>query len=225
MLQTRLLVDARYLIQKLSGLKNVGAPTAMLELVVSEKSLKAPPPASPTPVPVVSAPSRFKGMLGRAESLRKATLPSTPAQPPVPDVIEKAVPLPSSPSPPAVASVVPTPPPQSATTQPTPTAGATEDSPTPPHLEHPLDPGTRPQSGAVNPELGGNTEDVNGTTTQNESPDQSQSSDRPQPLELQEPPITTADMPKSPPPPPTPAKEPVQEAENGNVTSQTEETN
>ncbi|KAH9950264.1 Vps54-domain-containing protein [Amylocystis lapponica] len=87
----RLLADARYLHQKLATLKNVGTPTAMLETVVSEKSVlrKAPPPVAP-------ATQRFKGMLARAESLnlngRKATLPP----PPTPN-LEKALPLPTPP--------------------------------------------------------------------------------------------------------------------------------
>ena len=210
----------------------MAAPTAMLELVVSEKSLKPPP--SPTPAPVVaSAPSRFKGMLGRADSLRKATLP-TPAvqpQPTVPEVVEKVVP-PSSPTPPVVASVTPTSSPQLQSTQPTPPAGATESSTSPPRLEHPLDQGTPAQLGAtIVPEPGliaNNNESVNGTTSQNESPDQRQSSDggdHPQPLELQvPPPSVTVDVPKSPPPPPTPEKDRGYGAENGNVTGQTEET-
>ncbi|KAI0950065.1 hypothetical protein AcV7_008644 [Taiwanofungus camphoratus] len=91
----RLLADARYLHQKLAALKNVGAPTAMLETVVSEKSVarKAPPPAT----------QRIKGILGRADSIgltgRKVSTPT-----PTPNM-EKALP---SPAPPPV-TTTPTP--------------------------------------------------------------------------------------------------------------------
>ncbi|KAH8106877.1 Vps54-domain-containing protein [Cristinia sonorae] len=57
----RLLADAKYLLQKLTGLKNVGAPTAMLEIVVSEKRVvrsvaaQLPPQGRPTsPLPPTS---------------------------------------------------------------------------------------------------------------------------------------------------------------------------
>ncbi|KAI0748630.1 Vps54-like protein-domain-containing protein [Daedaleopsis nitida] len=40
----RLLADARYLQEKLTGLKNVNAPTAMLETIVSEKRIAIPQP-------------------------------------------------------------------------------------------------------------------------------------------------------------------------------------
>ncbi|KAF9484684.1 Vps54-domain-containing protein [Pholiota conissans] len=45
--KTRLLADARYLHQKLSALRNVGAPTGMLETVVAEKSIPRAPGSSP----------------------------------------------------------------------------------------------------------------------------------------------------------------------------------
>ncbi|KAI0647540.1 Vps54-domain-containing protein [Trametes meyenii] len=105
----RLLKDARYLQEKLTGLKNVAAPTAMLETVVSEKPVASKPPApaqaQPQPLPqshpaVQPAihPGRFRGMLQRASTLngRHATAPAsttTAATPTagVPDV-EKALP-------------------------------------------------------------------------------------------------------------------------------------
>ncbi|KAH9848897.1 Vps54-like protein-domain-containing protein [Lenzites betulinus] len=115
----RLLVDARYLQEKLTGLKNVAAPTAMLETVVSEKSvanrLAQPQPAgAPAPAPQtqqqqpaappVTNTGRFRGILQRASTLngRHTTTPApSPAQAPAPDV-EKALPPPAviaSPSP------------------------------------------------------------------------------------------------------------------------------
>ncbi|TCD63552.1 hypothetical protein EIP91_005298 [Steccherinum ochraceum] len=130
----RLQADAKFLLQKLTGLKNVGAPTAMLEIVVSEKrvALGNPPPsathptsptplASPTPqTPATAtaatpsaATSRFKAMLGRATSVKKQTIPApapaaVPALPSVPD-FEKALPLPS-PVPTPALTVSPSPP-------------------------------------------------------------------------------------------------------------------
>ncbi|OBZ75271.1 Vacuolar protein sorting-associated protein 54, chloroplastic [Grifola frondosa] len=82
----RLLADARFLHEKLAALKNVAAPTAMLETVVSEKPLAIVVPL-PAPVPHQG---RLKGMLHRAGTLngRKATLP-----PPPPNT-EKALPPP-----------------------------------------------------------------------------------------------------------------------------------
>ncbi|OSD08356.1 Vps54-domain-containing protein [Trametes coccinea BRFM310] len=75
----RLLADARYLQEKLTGLKNVNGPTAMLETVVSEKPVvnkqqeQQPPSASPpvaqSPVQSAINPGRFRGMLQRASTL------------------------------------------------------------------------------------------------------------------------------------------------------------
>ncbi|EIW51753.1 Vps54-domain-containing protein [Trametes versicolor FP-101664 SS1] len=110
----RLITDARYLQEKLTGLKNVAAPTAMLETVVSEKSVanrQAQQPAQPASAPqqpaVQSAlnAGRFRGMLQRAGTLngRHATAPPTSSTPPpalAPNV-EKALPpaVVASPSP------------------------------------------------------------------------------------------------------------------------------
>jgi len=106
----RLLADAKYLHQKLTGLKNVGAPTAMLELVVSEKSVarKAPPPV-PVHQPPTTTQSRFKNMLHRADStnVKRAPTPTPTSPNPVPDY-EKTLPLPTS-DPPAVVSITPSP--------------------------------------------------------------------------------------------------------------------
>ncbi|KAH9928538.1 Vps54-like protein-domain-containing protein [Epithele typhae] len=77
----RMLADARYLQEKLTGLKNVTAPTAMLETIVSEKSVvvrqPAPAPQQPAQPTVPQPQSRFKGMLARAGTLngRKPSLP------------------------------------------------------------------------------------------------------------------------------------------------------
>ncbi|KAI9061503.1 Vps54-domain-containing protein [Trametes sanguinea] len=75
----RLLADARYLQEKLTGLKNVNGPTAMLETVVSEKPVvnkqheqqppSASPPAAQSPVQSAINPGRFRGMLQRASTL------------------------------------------------------------------------------------------------------------------------------------------------------------
>lgn len=91
----RLLADARYLHQKLTGLKNVGAPTAMLEIIVSEKPIARPtPPPAPASAP---AAQRIKGILSRSDSKRSSLLFSS---------LEKALP---SPTPPPVATATPTP--------------------------------------------------------------------------------------------------------------------
>ncbi|KAI0723740.1 Vps54-domain-containing protein [Cerioporus squamosus] len=99
----RLLADARYLQEKLTGLKNVAAPTAMLEIVVSEKSIavqQGPPQPTPQPQHAPQA-NRFRGMLARAGTLngRHSTMPAPADSKLVPN-IEKALPLPfSTPSP------------------------------------------------------------------------------------------------------------------------------
>ncbi|KAI0780435.1 Vps54-domain-containing protein [Trametes elegans] len=106
----RLLADARYLQEKLTGLKNVAAPTAMLETVVSEKPVvnNQHRPSSPQPPPQTAPqpaihPSRFRGMLQRAATLngRHHTAPQTtspPASTPGPNM-EKALPQPWAPRP------------------------------------------------------------------------------------------------------------------------------
>ncbi|KAI0341623.1 Vps54-domain-containing protein [Trametopsis cervina] len=121
----RLLGDARFLHEKLSGLKNVRAPTAMLEIVVQEKRIEQPgqpQPLSPQPqlhrqesisTPPPSTTSRFAHMFSRAAPPRASTLlaPSTPL--PSADV-DKALPIASpSPEPPNAlsdAGASPTPP-------------------------------------------------------------------------------------------------------------------
>ncbi len=135
----RLLADARYLHSKLTGLNNVGAPTAMLEIVVSEKSIarKLPPP---TPASVATPTSRFKGMLARADSLH---LKRTPAPPPVPEY-EKVLP-PASTSPSPVVSVTPSPVPVDVKSPPIET-GTLPSSPKPPHLPPP------PEANATRPD-------------------------------------------------------------------------
>ena len=105
MCMPRLLADARFLQEKLAGLKNVTAPTAMLETIVSEKPVtpkpspprqvqaqQQPPVAAPVIAPATSG-GRFKGMLARASTLngRKASLPAVVAN------TEKALPPPSAP--------------------------------------------------------------------------------------------------------------------------------
>ncbi|KII89130.1 hypothetical protein PLICRDRAFT_40765 [Plicaturopsis crispa FD-325 SS-3] len=88
----RLLADAKYLHQKLSALKNVGAPSTMLETVIAEKRIAGQPgkpaPAS-APAPGTSANQRIKGMLSRKAS----TLSEKPP-------VEKALPspIPAAPS-------------------------------------------------------------------------------------------------------------------------------
>jgi len=84
----RLLVDAKFLHQKFSALKNVGNPSTMLETVISERVLvRQPTPLNPKP----SAPSaneRIKGILSRKDThasvdkalpIPKPSLPSTPS--------------------------------------------------------------------------------------------------------------------------------------------------
>lgn len=107
----RLLMDAQFLHQKLSALKNVGAPTTMLETVISEKSVasKEPPPPpvqSPVPPPVQTQAQRFKGMLGRANSLNfKSPMFSANLEKALPALSAAALPPPPTivtPTPPAV---------------------------------------------------------------------------------------------------------------------------
>ncbi|CAL1705267.1 unnamed protein product [Somion occarium] len=204
----RLLADARYLIQKLSGLKNVGAPTAMLEIIISEKSIarKAPPPNSPA---LVSTPSRLKGMLGRADSLRKA--PATPmpqSQPQYVPEVEKAVPLPTSPTPLIVSSISPSPSPQ-----PPSLAAMTVNSTFSPPPANVLDQGTSPGINAIVPDHGNN---VNGTEVHDQSSEQIE---LPKPLDIKEHANLATSRPDSP-PPPTPEKDPSQH--NGIITGQPE---
>ncbi len=100
----RLLADARFLREKLTGLKNVAAPTAMLENVVSEKPISVQqnlPQPTPQHQPVPHA-GRFRGMLARTGTLngRHSTMPA-PADTKLPLAnVEKALPPPfSTPSP------------------------------------------------------------------------------------------------------------------------------
>ncbi|KAG6830755.1 hypothetical protein H0H92_014836 [Tricholoma furcatifolium] len=105
--KTRLLADAKYLHQKLSGLKNVAAPSGMLMTVISEKRIGNAPPSplpvlspkmSPVPTPMrsstislgASANQRLKGLLSGKSStfekalptpMRSASLLSPPAAP------------------------------------------------------------------------------------------------------------------------------------------------
>ena len=79
-----MLADARYLHGKVAALKNVGAPSAMLETVIGEKRVLAPAPAAPAPA--LSANDRIKSMLTRRDSAlfgggKEKALP-TPAQTP-----------------------------------------------------------------------------------------------------------------------------------------------
>jgi len=86
----RLLADAKYLHQKLSGLKNVGAPSGMLETVIAELSISRTPTsatgprpaAAPIPVRMNSANQRLKGLLSGTGSSDRA-LPATPSMDPL----------------------------------------------------------------------------------------------------------------------------------------------
>ncbi|KAH9930608.1 Vps54-like protein-domain-containing protein [Fomitopsis serialis] len=91
----RLLADARYLHQKLTGLKNVGAPTAMLEIIVQEKPVRVPTPAAHEAAAPQPTTQRFKGILQRTNSKRTETA-SDPTPPPVapsPDPDAKLLPV------------------------------------------------------------------------------------------------------------------------------------
>ncbi|KAF8163542.1 hypothetical protein B0H34DRAFT_652127, partial [Crassisporium funariophilum] len=97
--KARLVADAKYLHQKLVLLKNVGAPTGMLETVVADKTYprsNAPAgpstPSAPTRSNTLSANQRLKGLLsGRGSNPDKALpLPArTPSPPPVPPSADK----------------------------------------------------------------------------------------------------------------------------------------
>ncbi|KAF8912041.1 Vps54-like protein-domain-containing protein [Gymnopilus junonius] len=111
--KTRLLGDAKYLHSKLTALKNVGAPTGMLETVVAEKPIARPnlggtnPNSSPQPSANPHPPTRsntlsananqrLKGLLsGRGSSFnldKDKALPipaRTPSPPPVPPISDK----------------------------------------------------------------------------------------------------------------------------------------
>ncbi|TDL25021.1 Vps54-domain-containing protein [Rickenella mellea] len=96
----RMLQDARYLHQKLSVLKNVGAPTGMLETVVSEKAV---PRKGNARSPGESANDRLKGIFGRKENAASVDArPSSPHSPPagVEKVQSGLPPLPATPTPP-----------------------------------------------------------------------------------------------------------------------------
>lgn len=128
----RMLADARFLHEKLSALKNVRAPTAMLEIVIQEKRVNAPQTQSPQSInqsismqssvpPASTTTSRFAHMFSRAAPSRtnSTTAPASSPVPapdseflsavsPTPDV-EKELPI-LSPSPePSSQGVTPTP--------------------------------------------------------------------------------------------------------------------
>lgn len=117
-----MLEDAKYLHQKLSVLKNVGAPTAMLETVVTEKAIprsgnsnstsnpqsgSSGSPKPPTRSNTLTANQRLKGLLtGRSSTFshlpgldkdKALPLPArTPSPPPVPPTSDKPLsPIPS----------------------------------------------------------------------------------------------------------------------------------
>ncbi|KAF8965307.1 Vps54-like protein-domain-containing protein [Flammula alnicola] len=104
--KTRLLADAKYLHQKFATLKNVGAPTAMLETVIADKPIPrtgsnsnahsgpSGPPAPPTRSNTLTANQRLKGLLSsRASTFMHHSAPDK----------DKALPLPTrTPSPPPV---------------------------------------------------------------------------------------------------------------------------
>lgn len=97
----RLLADARYLHREFTGLKHVGAPTAMLEVIVQEKRVRAPSPAAieaAAPQPQPPSASRFKGYLQRTNSKRTSLLSPTPV-PPTPQEKPLPAPTPVVPSP------------------------------------------------------------------------------------------------------------------------------
>ncbi len=115
----RLLADAKFLHEKLSALKNVRAPTAMLTIVVQEKRIehKSPPPApalNAAPAPH----SRFSTIFSRTETLKVP--PTTTPAPTFSPLVnsEKALPVLSpspdpssiSPTPPVFSDGTPTPP-------------------------------------------------------------------------------------------------------------------
>lgn len=92
--KTRLLADARHFYQKIGELKNVGVPSNMLEVVISEKSLPRPTvPPTPTRSDSLAVNSaawgsntnlRLKGLLsGRKSSFDKVLpTPTSPLPPP-----------------------------------------------------------------------------------------------------------------------------------------------
>lgn len=99
----RLLEDARYLHRRLGALKNVTAPTGMLETVVSEKGVprssmnnvpRASAPSSPSPPTrsnTMSANQRLQSLLSSRASTDKALpIPDrTATPPPVPPTSDK----------------------------------------------------------------------------------------------------------------------------------------
>lgn len=77
----RMLADARFLHQKLSALKNVNAPTNMLETLVKEKSV--PRKSAIGALRTIPTPNeRIKGFLSRRESLKPDKPLPTPEQAP-----------------------------------------------------------------------------------------------------------------------------------------------
>lgn len=96
----RLLADAKFLHQKLSTLKNVGAQSGMLETVITEKNVMRKPPQSPqqqSTVPFrqnsISTASALRGPVLTANQRLQGMFKSTP-KPPLPSPIEKVLPSP-----------------------------------------------------------------------------------------------------------------------------------
>ncbi|PBK78427.1 Vps54-domain-containing protein [Armillaria solidipes] len=89
--KTRLLVDARHFYQKIGELKNVGVPSNMLEVVISEKSLPRPTvPPTPTRSDSLAVNSaawgsntnlRLKGLLSGRKSSFDKVLPTPTSAP------------------------------------------------------------------------------------------------------------------------------------------------
>jgi vacuolar protein sorting-associated protein 54 len=91
--KSRLLADAKYLQQKLSVLKNVGASSWMLETVIAEKNLPRPNATSgPSRSNTLTANQRLKGLLsGKGSNFDKPMpIPTvTDLPPPVPPSADK----------------------------------------------------------------------------------------------------------------------------------------
>jgi hypothetical protein len=97
----RLLADAKFLHQKLSVLKNVGAQSGMLETIITEKNVtrKSPETSSQQPGTVpfrqnsISTASALRGPVLTANQRLQGIFKSTP-KPPLPSPIENAIPSP-----------------------------------------------------------------------------------------------------------------------------------
>ena len=74
----RMLADARFLHQKLSVLKNISAPTNMVETLVAEKSI----PRKSTFRTTVGPNERLRGLLSRRDSTKPDKPLPSPTQPP-----------------------------------------------------------------------------------------------------------------------------------------------